>query len=98
VANENGLSTPFDNDLKYHWRLEIKLYDGSNRSIVIRMLMCSRRTFFPSGIDERSTSTLAMAKTSADADMFTKKSAENRGVSMLIPLQLSPATAIALPR
>lgn len=32
-------------------------------------------TFLPSGIDARSTSTLAMAKTSADADMFFRNSA-----------------------
>lgn len=31
-------------------------------------------TFLPSGIDARSTSTLAMAKTSADADMFFRNS------------------------
>lgn len=33
-----------------------------------------RRTFLPSGMAERSTSTLAMARTSADADMLTRKS------------------------
>lgn len=39
------------------------------------------RTFFASGIAARSTSTLAIAKTSAEADIFTKKSA--------IPIQLA---------
>jgi hypothetical protein len=33
----------------------------------------------PSGIDERSTSTLAMAKTSAEAERDTKKSGGPRG-------------------
>ena len=43
------------------------------------------RTFLPSGIVDKSTSTLAMAKTSADADMFTKKSI-CRQTSALRPL------------
>ena len=33
------------------------------------------RTFLPSGMADRSTSTLAMARTSADADILTRKSA-----------------------
>lgn len=41
-------------------------------------------TFLPSGIAARSTSTLAMAKTSADADMFLRNSA--RGLRQPRPL------------
>src|SRR5579862_929588 len=35
-----------------------------------------QRTFFPSGMADRSTSTLAMARTSADADILTRKSVQ----------------------
>lgn len=43
------------------------------------------RTFLPSGMEAKSTSTLAMAKTSADADMFTKKSM-CRNISTAFPI------------
>ena len=39
-----------------------------------RVPAVAQRTFFPSGMLARSTSTLAMAKTSAEADMLTRKS------------------------
>lgn len=42
-------------------------------------------TFLPSGIVERSTSTFAIAKTSADADMFTRKSS-NTESQLAIPI------------
>lgn len=47
-----------------------------------------KRTFLPSGIVERSTSTLAMAKTSAEADMLTKKSVQKREDQHLVPMGL----------
>lgn len=45
------------------------------------------RTFLPSGMAERSTSTLAIARTSAEADILTRKSADaDRRVSDHFPL------------
>lgn len=65
VADEDGLASPFDNDLLClvcqfgaHWGGEVK----------------GGRTFLPSGMAERSTSTLAIARTSAEADILTRKS------------------------
>jgi hypothetical protein len=55
----------------------------------------SVRTFLPSGMAARSTSTLAMAKTSAEADMLTRKS----GASIVSqPSQFSfPSPSFHLP-
>lgn len=61
VADEHRLATPFDNDLK-----DVEQINHSLSGVVY--------TFLPSGIAERSTSTLAIAKTSADADIFCRKS------------------------
>lgn len=41
-------------------------------------------TFRPSGIDDRSTSTLAMASTSAEADMLTRKSVHGQWLVMVL--------------
>jgi hypothetical protein len=46
-------------------------------------------TFLPSGITERSTSILAMAKTSADADMLTRKSVGAIQISIMLQLTSS---------
>ena len=61
MADKNGLASPFDENLFL--------------SVLTELLHCVVHTFFPSGIVERSTSTLAMARTSAEADMLTRKSA-----------------------
>lgn len=68
VADEDGLASPFDNDLDVCLACQWE---------EVRVLMMRRGspTFLPSGIAERSTSTLAMARTSAEADMLTRKSA-----------------------
>ncbi len=63
MTDENGLATPFNDNLVL--LAYVPLYS----------LTECRHTFLPSGIVERSTSTLAMASTSADADILTKKSA-----------------------
>jgi hypothetical protein len=51
------------------------------------------RTFLPSGIVDKSTSTFAMAKTSADADMFTKKSVCCQ-ISALCPQLIPPSHSV----
>jgi hypothetical protein len=62
VADKDGLTSPFDNDL-----VSVSGNWGCG-------WLGSRRTFLPSGIAARSISTLAWARTSADADMLTRKS------------------------
>lgn len=67
VTNEDGLATPLDDNL---------LSTPGLISIYSKNAMPDRsRTFLPSGIAPRPTSTLAWARTSAEADMLTKKSA-----------------------
>ena len=63
VTDENGLSTPLDDDLPNNNIIRIQY----SRKF-------GKRTFLPSGIAPRPTSTLAWARTSADADMLTRKS------------------------
>jgi hypothetical protein len=64
MADEHRLASPFDNYLEraksYQWSAGVGKGDI--------------RTFLPSGIADRSISTLAWASTSAEADMLTKKS------------------------
>lgn len=62
VTDEDGLAAPLDNDLCCL----------SCRPIQPQCL--GGRTFLPSGMAARSISTLAWAKTSAEADMLTRKS------------------------
>jgi hypothetical protein len=78
VADEDGLASPFDNDLG----------GVSQRSRFGGVSRNCRRTFLPSGIAARSISTLAWARTSADADMLTRKSGARR-VSGCVLHQLS---------
>jgi hypothetical protein len=61
VSDKDWLASPFYNDL----------YPVN---IPIRLQCRISHTFLPSGIEDKSTSTLAIAKTSAEADMLTKKS------------------------
>lgn len=65
VTDEDGLASPLDDDLR---RIR-KLTAMMNSAIL---------TFLPSGIDSRSISTLAWARTSAEADMLTRKSDEGQ--------------------
>lgn len=74
VADEDGLAAPFDDYLEKKFsvmRIEIS---GEERLEYL--------TFLPSGIAARSTSTLACARTSADADMLTRKSERNGAMSV----------------
>lgn len=52
-------------------------------------------TFLPSGIVDRSTSTFAIAKTSAEADMFTRKSTTTESQSA-IPIDLQSTIPISV--
>lgn len=67
VSDEDGLATPLDNYL----HIDTMCQKPNEPSNPPRLGIL---TFFPSGMAERSTSTLAMAKTSADADMFFRNS------------------------
>jgi hypothetical protein len=69
VADEDGLASPLDDDLMFSFHQLYLLH--------ARFRWC-RPTFLPSGMALRSTSTLAMAKTSAEADMLTRNSAEEK--------------------
>lgn len=69
VTDEHGLSTPLDDDLYSIIRVSHQ-NTGEECGIVVLF----ERTFLPSGIAPRPTSTLAWARTSAEADMLTKKS------------------------
>ncbi len=79
VTDEDGLASPFDDDL-YFLSISILLF---------RDRLIARRTFLPSGMFCRSTSTLAMARTSADADMLTKKSGVAPNISSTSQLMSS---------
>lgn len=65
VTDEDGLATPFDDDL-FDMISVCKLFRG-----------VVRRTFLPSGMEPRAISTLAWARTSAEADILTRKSVYN---------------------
>lgn len=52
-------------------------------------------TFLPSGIVERSTSTFAIAKTSAEADIFTRKS-NNAECQPAVPIDLRSTIRISI--
>jgi hypothetical protein len=67
VADEHRLASPFDNYLERAMSCQ---WSG----LVIGVREGDIRTFLPSGIADRSISTLAWASTSAEADMLTKKS------------------------
>ena len=66
MADKDGLPAPFDDDLDCLQNVNGLQYTD--------MTMVVKRTFLPSGIAARSISTLACARTSADADMLTRKS------------------------
>lgn len=68
VADEDGLASPLDDNLRSG--LSVAIPAGRTAEPSTRLL-----TFLPSGMAFRSTSTLAMAKTSAEADMLTRNSA-----------------------
>ena len=64
----------------------------------------STLTFLPSGIVDRSTSTFAIAKTSAEADIFTRKSTSTEcqptipiDLQSTIPISTKPSLTISLP-
>jgi hypothetical protein len=65
VADEDGLASPFDNDL---------MCVSGCCGVAASVGGAGRRTFLPSGMAARSISTLAWASTSAEADMLTRKS------------------------
>jgi len=65
VPDEDGLAAPFDDDLGG----VSGLWEGGKMGG-----MEGGRTFLPSGMAARSISTLAWARTSAEADMLTRKS------------------------
>ena len=80
VSDENGLAAPFNDDLYC-----VSIETPSNISLKI-LLHPVRHTFLPSGIASRSTSTLAMAKMSAEADMLTRNSASHASVTVHWPI------------
>lgn len=71
VTDEDGLAAPLEDDL-----LEVNMSVMLFRCIYIRV-PAGEPTFLPSGTVLKSSSTLAMARTSAEADMFIKKSTRN---------------------
>lgn len=75
VTDEDGLSTPLDDDL---FGNVLGYFEGGTRA--------SSRTFLPSGMAPRAISTLAWARTSAEADMLTRKSVGEiaRSVSVIL--------------
>jgi hypothetical protein len=74
VTDEDGLATPLDDNLF-----------GNVLGGVWETRAISR-TFLPSGMEPRAISTLAWARTSAEADMLTRKSAGEiaRSVSVIL--------------
>ena len=75
VADEDGLAAPLDDDLYGNIWLVVGFWSFWGGEDVVRGVCVL--TFLPSGMVFRSTSTLAMAKTSAEADMLTRNSAAN---------------------
>ncbi len=73
MTDENGFPAPFDYDLVCTLceRVIVQAGWGGGGGRVERS---AELTFLPSGIALRSTSTLACARTSAEADMLTRKS------------------------
>jgi hypothetical protein len=67
VADEHRLASPFDNYLERAKSCQWSWF-------VMEFRKGEIRTFLPSGIVDRSISTLAWASTSAEADILTKKS------------------------
>ena len=72
VADEDGLTTPLDDDL------EGSAVSGTSLQTDCRPLGRGERTFLPSGMAPRPISTLAWARTSAEADMLTRKSVDKK--------------------
>lgn len=70
MTDENGFPAPLDYDL-LHMLCERMIVQVGRGGRVERR---AELTFLPSGIALRSTSTLACARTSAEADMLTRKS------------------------
>ena len=65
VSDEDGLATPLDDDL-----VPVRRRKEMQRAFAL--------TFLPSGMALRSTSTLAMARTSAEADMLVRNSIQQK--------------------
>lgn len=70
MTDEYGFPAPFDYDL-VHTLCERVIVQAAGGKVEERR---AELTFLPSGIALRSTSTLACARTSAEADMLTRKS------------------------
>jgi hypothetical protein len=94
VADEDWLATPFDDNLRPFSILN----DPRNKRNI------SILTFLPSGIVDRSTSTFAIAKTSAEADIFTRKSTTAQrqpaipiDLRTTIHISIKPSLTIPLP-
>lgn len=65
MADEYWLTAPFDDYL-------FESVDQTENMVAV--IRNPQHTFLPSGIEARATSTLACARTSAEADMLTRKS------------------------
>lgn len=70
MTDKNGFPAPFDYDLVYTLCERVIVQAGRGERVERR----AELTFLPSGIALKSTSTLACARTSAEADMLTRKS------------------------
>ena len=91
VADEDGFTAPFDDYLDGRMLVE----EGAGTTRLRGVIAVTREafptghlwmhTFLPSGMAPRSISTLAWARTSAEADMLTRKSVREMRISAFIP-------------